>query len=152
MHSHTNIYIYIYIYTRVLGFSLIVLLASMWYIRMTAVIAWKKYSVLLLDRVDFSMIDYLSVVLHALTQGMFISLSVDEIVLPRYVDRSANFRTLPLKHRLTPIVIRKTSVCSIEYILKTTPHKPVAVEPLTSPLTKLQISWIGHAGLCQKTS
>ena len=67
------------------------------------VTAWKKKPVfiflffILLYRADFHKIDYLSIAVHIFTRQMLISLSVDEILLPRYLNLSTNFRGLPLR-------------------------------------------------------
>ena len=53
--------------------------------------AWKKSRFILSERSDFYMIDNLSITVHAFTRRMFISLSVDEILLPRYLNWSTNF-------------------------------------------------------------
>ena len=41
------------------------------------------------------MIDNLSIVTHTLSKHMLISISVDQILLPRYMNWSTNFRGLP---------------------------------------------------------
>ena len=47
------------------------------------------------------MIDSLSIVFHAFSWCMLTSLSVDEILLLRYVNLSTNFLGLPLKVEMT---------------------------------------------------
>ena len=59
--------------------------------------AWKKSSFILSDRLDLHIIRSLFITVHALTRCMLKLLSVDVILLPRYVNRSSNFRGLPLK-------------------------------------------------------
>ena len=44
------------------------------------------------QRTDFHIIDYLSIVIPTFPMHMFASLSVDEILLPRCVNCSSNFR------------------------------------------------------------
>ena len=63
---------------------------------------------ILSKRSDFHMVDNLSIVVYALPIHMLTSLSVDEILLPRYMNCSTNFRGLQfnemvpswLKHEL----------------------------------------------------
>ena len=66
------------------------------YNRMDTAIAWKKSCFILLDRLDFYMIDSLSIVFHGFAKHMLTSLSVNEILLLWYVNRSTNLRGLPL--------------------------------------------------------
>ena len=58
--------------------------------------AWKKSNYILLDRSDFYFINNLSIAVHVFARCMMTSLSVDEILLPKYVNVSINFRNLPL--------------------------------------------------------
>ena len=60
-------------------------------------IAWRKYRFILSDRSDFQRINNLSIEFHADTIRMFTSLSVDEMLLLRYVNWSTNFRGWPLR-------------------------------------------------------
>ena len=60
-------------------------------------IAWKKSRFILSYRSDFHMIDSLSIAVHAFARNILISLSVDETLLPRYVNLSTNFRELPFR-------------------------------------------------------
>ena len=62
--------------------------------------AWKKSHFILSDRLDFHMIDSLSITLPTLANYMLTSLSGDEILLPRYVIWSTNFRGLPLRMKI----------------------------------------------------
>ena len=48
------------------------------------------------------MTDNLSIAVHAFPMHMLTSLSVDEILLLRCVNRSTNFRGLPLKVEMAP--------------------------------------------------
>ena len=54
--------------------------------------ALKKLSFISSDRLDFHMIVSLSIAVHAFARRILMSLSVDEALLPRYVDFSSNFR------------------------------------------------------------
>ena len=49
------------------------------------------------DRSNFHMIDNLSITFHTLVTCMLTLLSRDEMLLPRYVNSSTNFRGLPFK-------------------------------------------------------
>ena len=67
------------------------------YSSMDTVTACKKSCFILLDRPELHIIDNLSIAFHTFTRHMLTSLSVNEILLPRYVNWSTNFRGLPLK-------------------------------------------------------
>ena len=56
--------------------------------------AWKKFHFILSDRLDFHMINSLSITVHAFARRVLMSLSVNEMLLPRYVDLFTNFRKL----------------------------------------------------------
>ena len=58
--------------------------------------AWKKSHFILLDQSDLHMIANMSIAFHAFVRLILTSLSVDEILLPRYMNWSTNFRGLPL--------------------------------------------------------
>ena len=49
-------------------------------------IAWKESRFILSDRLDFQMVNNLSVTFHAFARCMLTSLSVDKILLPKYND------------------------------------------------------------------
>ena len=55
---------------------------------------WKKLYFILLDRSNFYRIDNLWIAFHAFARCMLTSFSVDEMLLPRYVNWSTNFRGL----------------------------------------------------------
>ena len=57
------------------------------------------------QRLDFH-IDNLSIAIHAFLMCSLTSLSVDEILLPRYVNWSTNFRGLPLQMEMTPLCLK----------------------------------------------
>ena len=48
----------------------------------------KNFRFILAERSDFHMVDKLPIVVHALPIHMLTSLSVDEILLPNYIDWS----------------------------------------------------------------
>ena len=64
---------------------------------MTQTTVEKKPSFVLSERSDFHMIDNLSIAVHAFVWCILTSLSVNEILLPRYVNWSTSFRGFPLK-------------------------------------------------------
>ena len=71
------------------AFSPYGLLVSIWCIHTVVIILLqfgKKSCFILLDSPDFHMIDNLSIAVHAFARGMLISISVDEMLLTRYVD------------------------------------------------------------------
>ena len=57
-------------------------------------------------RSDFNMINNLSIGFYTFTRCMLISLSVDEMLLPRYVNCSTNFRVLPLIVMMDPLCLK----------------------------------------------
>ena len=59
--------------------------------------AWKKFRFNLSDRSDFHMVDSLLISVHAFTRCILRSLSVDKMLLPRYVNESSNFREQPFR-------------------------------------------------------
>ena len=64
----------------------------MWCIHTVVLTAWKKSVFILSDRSA----------VNAFTRCMLTSLSIDEILLPRYVNLSTNFRGLPLRVEMAP--------------------------------------------------
>ena len=68
--------------------------------------AWKKSFFILLYRLDFHMIDSLSVAVHAFAKHMLMSFSVDVMLLPRYMNWSTNFRDLPLRVVMPPFCLK----------------------------------------------
>ena len=67
--------------------------------------AWKKKNILL-DRSDFHMIINRSIAVHTFAKHMLMLFSVDEILLPRYVNLSTNFRGLPLRIEIAPSCLK----------------------------------------------
>ena len=63
---------------------------------------------ILSDRSDFHMIDNLSRAVQASTRRISTSLSVDEIMLLRYMNLSTNFRGRPLKVEMAPSRLKHT--------------------------------------------
>ena len=67
------------------------------YSSIDAAAAWKKSHFILLDRSDFHVIDSQLIAVHTFTEHILMSLSVDKMLLPKYVKLSTNFRGLPFK-------------------------------------------------------
>ena len=60
------------------------------------------------------MIDNQSIAVHVSTMHMLISLSVDVIMLPRYVNKSTNFRGWPFNVKMVPSYLKHmNSVLSV---------------------------------------
>ena len=83
--------------TSYLAFSQTVLSVSMLCNDITTATAWKKSYFILSLISDFHMIAYLTIAVHTFTWCILTSFSVDEILLPRYVNWSTKFRGWSLK-------------------------------------------------------
>ena len=64
--------------------------------------ALKKSHFILSEIRFFHMMDNLSIAVHAFTVHMLTSFTVDEILLPKQLNWSTNFRGLPLKLVMVP--------------------------------------------------
>ena len=64
--------------------------------------AWKNSNWILSKRSDFHVVDNQSIAVHALPMSVLILLSVDEILLPRYMNLSTSFRGLPFNNKMEP--------------------------------------------------
>ena len=73
---------------------------------MNTATAWKKFHFILLARLNFHIIDSLTISFHAFAKCMLASLSVDEMLLLRYVNLSTNFRGLPLTVEMTSFCLK----------------------------------------------
>ena len=76
--------------------------------------AWKKLRFILSFRSDFHMTDALSIAVHAFVSRALISVSVsvDETLLPRYVNLSASFRELLFSVEMSHVWLKHIySVC-----------------------------------------
>ena len=62
---------------------------------------WKKLRFLLSDRFDFHMINNQSVAVHAFARHIVMLFSVDETLLPRYVNLSTDFREPPFTVKMS---------------------------------------------------
>ena len=68
--------------------------------------AWKKSLFILLVRSDFNMINSLLIAAHAFTRCILTSLSIDEMLLPRYMNLSTDFRELPFRVEMAPSCLK----------------------------------------------
>ena len=73
-------------------------------INMTA--GWKKLRFILLDRSYFHMINNLSIAVHASASCLLMSFSVDEMLLPRYVNLSINFKEPSFRVKMSPFLLK----------------------------------------------
>ena len=81
------------------------------YCIMDTATACKKSHFILWDKSDFPMIDNLSIAFHIFDRFMLTSLSVDEMLLPRYVNLSTDFSGLPLRVEKAPFCLKH--MCSV---------------------------------------
>ena len=68
--------------------------------------SWKKPHFIISIRLDFHKINSLSKAFHAFIKLMLILLSVDKMLLPRYVNWSTDFRGWPLWVQITPFCLK----------------------------------------------
>ena len=61
--------------------------------------------------IRFRVIDNSSIAFHAFAMRMLTSLSVDEILLPRYMNLSSNFRDLLLKMEMALSTLTRFDLC-----------------------------------------
>ena len=65
---------------------------------------WKKSHFIISDRLDFHMIDILSIAFYALVKSISTSISVDEMLLSNW---SNDFRGLSLRVEMSPFCLRQ---------------------------------------------
>ena len=71
--------------------------------------AWKKSRFIFIREIRFPYHrNPLSIVVYIFPMGIFISILADEILLPRFVNSSTNFRGLPLRMVLAPSSLEHT--------------------------------------------
>ena len=75
--------------------------------------SWKNSSFILSERLDFHMLDNLSIAAHDFPMRILTSLSVDEILLSRYRNWFTNFRDLPINEELAPSWLQ---TCTLFYL------------------------------------
>ena len=68
--------------------------------------ACKNFCFIQSEKPDFNIVYSLSIVVYALPMHMLTSLSVDEILLARYVNWSTYFRGLPLDEEMAPSCLK----------------------------------------------
>ena len=94
---------------------LCVLLASMWCIHTvvgTQLQLLKKSHSILMDTLNFHMINNLSIAVYTFIRHMLTSLSVDELLLLKYMNWSITFRGLPFRVEVAPSLKHKVILCS----------------------------------------
>ena len=99
--------------------------------------AWKTSCFLLSERSDFSMIDNLSIPVHALPMCLLTSLSVDEILLPKYVNWFINFRGFPSNEEMAPFWTKIHEFCFIWVYAETS----ATFCPLHAMQQRFGLSW-----------
>ena len=67
---------------------------------------------------DLHMIDNLSIADHAFTRCTLTSISVDEILLPRYMNLSTNFKGLPIKVEMVPSSFKQRNPVLFAFLLQ----------------------------------
>ena len=76
------------------------------YSRIDLTTAWKKLGFISLDKSDFHMIDNLLIAVHAFASHILMSFSVDEMLLPRYMNLSTSFREPPFHVWMSPFWLK----------------------------------------------
>ena len=94
------------------------------YSSMNTATAWKKSWFILLDWSDFYMIDNLPIAFHAFARHLLTSLSVDEMLVPRYENLTTNFRGLPLTVKMAPFYLKH--IYSVLFAFMYRPMSPAA--------------------------
>ena len=67
---------------------------------------WRKQRFILSVRSDFHIIDNLSIAVHTFVSRVSMSFSVDETLLPKYVNLSTSFREVPLSREMSPVWVK----------------------------------------------
>ena len=70
--------------------------------------AWKKLRFILLDKSDFHMIDNLLIAVHAFASCTMMSFSVDETLIPRYMNFSISIQRATIQCGDVSSLIKKT--------------------------------------------
>ena len=98
-----------FLYTSHLAFFFPLHFVFIWCIHIgvwTLFKTWKKSRFILSDRSYFYMIDNLSTAFYSLARCILKSLSAEEMLQPRYVNWSINFRGRPLKFEMGPFYLK----------------------------------------------
>ena len=80
--------------------------------------AWKNSNLILSERIDFHMVDNLLIAVHVFSMHMLTLLSVDEILLPKYVNCSTNLRGLLSNVEMEPTCLKHMN-CFIRVHIET---------------------------------
>ena len=90
--------------------------------RIETTAAWKKLRVISLDWSVFYLIDNLSIAVHALARPKLILVSVDEMLLPTYVNLFNYFREPPFKMDISPFWLKYTNSVLSAFTWRPTRH------------------------------
>ena len=77
---------------------------------------WKNSHFILLERSDFHMINNLSIVIYNFPVHILSLLSVDEILILRYVNWSISLRGLPFNVEMVPCCLKHMNSVLSEFI------------------------------------
>ena len=111
-----------------IAFSPCISFAPIWCIHINTTTAWKKYHFILLQRLAFHMIDNLSTAVHTFARCILTSLSVDEIMLPRYVNSTTNFKGSSHQKEKTASCFKHTNSPLFVFMLR--PFPPASCSKL----------------------
>ena len=100
------------------------------YSTINTAIAWKKSCLISSDRYDFHMIDKQSTAFYVFARCMLISLSVDEMLLPKYVNLFTKNRGWPLRVAMLPFC--KNYIYSVLFSFTWKPKPPVVCSKICS--------------------
>ena len=99
--------------------------------------AWKKSYFDLSERSDFHMLDNSSIAVHTFAIRMLTSLSVDETLLPRYVNLSTNFRCSQHRVEIAPTCLKHTHSILFVFTWRSVPSA------VCSRLSSRDSAWAG---------
>ena len=100
--------------------------------------AWKKLRFILSIWSDFHMTNSLSISVHAFVSCVSMSFSVDETLLPWWVNLSTSFRELPLSVKMSPVWLKH--LYSVLYALTWRPIPAAARSRLCSRVS----AWVDY--------
>ena len=90
------------------------------YSKIDLIAAWKKLHFILSDKFDFCKIDNLSIAVYAFARRIFMTFSVDETMLPRYVNLYTSFRRPPFSVAMFSFLLKHMYALSSNTGIKTT--------------------------------
>ena len=105
------------------AFSPSILFKSRWCIYIV-VLTWVQFwriRVLIYPRSYFYIVDNLLIAVDALTIRMLSSLSLDKILLLKFINWSTNFRGLPINDEMTPLLLKYMNSVLSEFTQRLTP-------------------------------